>query len=163
MLPVQLIILNEVKARLENISLLNEYISDRPKIVRARLEPFQQGDLPAINYWPIGDLLESKTHGFETRELGLAIEYHDLTYDKPFTDLAFEGGTDVLTALYRSTSLPKVSDVESPALGGLVNKIELNTITPMIGESQSPWAAVLLDITITYNVRLGDFFTIVNH
>ena len=67
------------------------------------------------------------------------------------------------TALFRATAFPKVSDPISPALGGLVSEIGINSLVPIIGEGESPWCGALLDITIKYNTKLGEFSTIFNY
>ena len=53
----------------------NEYEVDiEPNsIVRSRLTPFQNGDLPAVNYWPIPDLLDSNRKSIMTSSKGSSI------------------------------------------------------------------------------------------
>lgn len=164
-MDAQLTILDEIGSRLQNISITNGYRVDiEPEVIeRARLTPFKNGDLPAINYWPSPDTLTEKTGQMETREISLNIEIYDKTRDEPFTDLAIRLGNDVVTSLFRATSAPKVSDPQSPSLGGLVETITVNSVTPMIGEGQSPWCGTLLDITVKYNITVGDFSTIVKY
>lgn len=160
----QLTILDEINARLANISKTNEYEVDiEPNsIVRAQLTPFQNGDLPAINYWPIPESLDSKTGQMETRILPVSIETYDFTHDFPFTDLAFKRANNIITALFRATAAPKVSDIESIALGGLVSSLVVQAITPMIGQGNSPWYGALIELEIKYNIKVGDFSTIQN-
>lgn len=159
---VQLTILDEIAARLNNITIENGYSETLGKLSRARLKPFKTGDLPAANYWPSTDIVSEKTGGKETHELALTIEMHTLTRDEPFTDVAFKKGGDIITALFRSTINPKVSDTPSLALGGLVSGLSDFTVTPMIGEGQSPWCGVLVNMIIEYNTNLGDVFNISN-
>lgn len=161
-MDAQLTILDEVKARLGNISIANEYRFDiEPlSIERARLTPFVNGDLPAINYWPSIDAIDEKTSGKETRSFDVTVEIYDVTRDEPFTDLAIKRGNDVITALFRSTDAPTVNDNPSYALGGLVSQLIINSITPTIGEGQSPWFGAVLSLTISYNITPGDFSTI---
>jgi len=164
-MDAQLTILDEIAARLNNISVANGYRFDieQSAIERARLTPFVNGDLPAINYWPSLDSLDNKTSGKETRSFDVTIEIYDVTMDEPFTDLAIKHGNDVVTALFRTTDAPTVSDNPSYALGGLVSTVIINSITPMIGEGQSPWFGALLNLTIEYNITTGDFSTIQNY
>lgn len=164
-MDAQLTILDEIKARLGNISIANGYRFDiePAAIERARLTPFVNGDLPAINYWPSIDAIDEKTNGKETRSFNVTVEIYDVTMDEPFTDLAIKHGNDVITALFRATDAPLVSDNTSYSLGGMVNSVIANTITPMIGEGQSPWFGAVLSLTISYNITPGDFSTIQNY
>lgn len=164
-MDAQLTILDEVKARLGNISIANGYRFDiePSSIVRANLTPFVNGDLPAINYWPSIDAIVEKTSGKEARSFDVTVEIYDVTRDEPFTDLAIKHGNDVVTALFRATDAPLVSDNPSYALGGLVSGLTVNSITPMIGEGQSPWFGAVLSLTINYNITTGDFSTIQNY
>lgn len=164
-MDAQLTILDEIRARLGNISIANGYRFDiEPlSIERARLTPFVNGDLPAINYWPTIDALDGKAGTRETRSFDVTIEAYDTTRDEPFTDLAIIHGNDIITALYRATDAPKVSDQDSRSLGGMISKLYINSITPMIGEGSSPWFGVLLSLGIEYNITPGDFSTIENY
>jgi hypothetical protein len=164
MSDVQLLILDEIGIRLTNILKVNGYRFDlKPKAIkRASLKPFQSGDLPAVNYWPVADDKTGKQGGMELKELGVTIEVYDVTRDEPFTDLGIKIGNDVATALFRSTSFPKVTDTVSPALGGLVSELSVNSLVPIISEGSSPWCGALLDVTVKYNINLGDFSAVTN-
>ena len=164
MADVQLTILDEIAARLANITIANGYrfSLDANAIKRASLTPFRTGDLPAINYWPVADEKVDKQNGMEMKELGITIEIYDVTRDEPFTDLGTKRGNDVATALFRSTSLPAVSDAVDPALGGLVSELSVNSLVPIISEGSSPWCGALLDVTVKYNITLGDFSAVTN-
>jgi len=161
----QLTILDEIAARLANITVTNGYRFTivSTAIKRAQLTPFTQGDLPAINYWPVSDVKEINAGGARIKEFNVLIEIYDVTRDEPFTDIGIKRGNDVATALFRATSAPMVSDPVSPALGGLVTEIDINSLVPVIGEGKSPWCGALLDITIKYNTKLGEFSTIFNY
>ena len=163
-MDAQITILDEIKARLNNISIANGYRFDiEPNAIhRARLEPFKNGDLPVINYWHTSDSQESKLGGRETRLIELTLEIFDTTRDEPFTDLAVKRGNDVVTALFRSTTAPAVADPISYGLGGLVEQIDINSLTPMISEGQKPWFGALLSISIKYNITTGNFSIIQN-
>lgn len=161
-MTAQLTILDEINARLQNITVINGYSETLEKLKRARLKPFKLGDLPAANYWPIEDLVAGKANGQDLHELAITVEMHTLTRDEPFTDVAFRKGGDIVTALFRSTASPKVSDTPSLALGGLVSSIGDFSVLPMIGEGQSPWCGVLVTFIVKYNTDVGDVFTISN-
>lgn len=159
----QLTILDEVHARIANITTANEYDIQLASgaIKRAKLTPFVNGDLPAVNYWPGSDILDFKTGQMETRQLSLVVEVYAITRDEPFTDVGIKIGNQVVTALFRSTDSPAVSSIPSPSLGGLVEELTINSLTPVIGEGQSPWCGAVLDISIRYNIEVGNFSTIV--
>ena len=161
-MDAQLTILDEFGARLANVTVANGYRFDiaSGSIRRAQLTPFQNGDLPAINYWPTTDELNKKEFGKETRSFDVTVEAYAVNPDDPFTDSAFKLGNDIVTALYRATSAPLTTDPKSYALGGLVSGLETNSITPLIVESQDPWFAVLLSFNIKYNITTGDFSAI---
>ncbi len=161
----QLTILDEIHARLLNITETNGYDWEVQEntVQRARLLPFKNGDLPAINYWPVNDVLEEKTYEYDTRELNISVEGYTKTRDEPFTDVAIKLGDDMILSLFRSIDAPLTTDEESPALGGLVEAVLVDSITPMIGEGESPWCGVLVEIRVRYNVAVGDFRTIVKY
>lgn len=164
-MDAQLLILDEIEARFGNITIANGYRFDMSdgEIKRASLTPFKNGDLPAINYWPTSDIKVSKDGGVESKEFNVTIEIYDVTRDEPFTDLGIKRGNDVSAALFRSTDFPKVTDPVSPALGGMVTEISINSLVPIIGEGGSPWCGALLDATIKYNTKLGDYAEIFNY
>lgn len=161
---VQLTILDEIGARLGNIAKIRGYRFDvvSQSIKRASLTPFVQGDLPAINYWPVADEKVDKEGGIEQKELGITIEIYDLTRDVPFTDLGIQRGNDVAVALFRATDFPNVSDPISPALGGLVAELSVDSIVPIISEGNSPWCGALIGVTVKYSTQLGNFSDIFN-
>lgn len=158
----QLVILDEIAARLSSITTANGYSENVDLIERSRLEVFLSGDLPAINYWPVTDVVVAKEYGKEVHELTLVIELHTVTRDEPFTDVAFTKSADIITALFRSTTARLVSDSVSVSLGGLVDSILASDVTPVIGQGQKPWCGVILDVVVGYNTDLGDAFNIVN-
>jgi len=164
-MDAQLLILDEIGLRLEGLRILNGYRFDVEKtsIHRAKLTPFKFGDLPAINYWPTPDTLAGKQNGMENRELNITIEGYSVTRDVPFTDLAIKLGNDIITTLFRSTALPKVTDPLSPALGGLIEQLSIDSITPMIVEGQQSWVGVLVEITASYNITVGTFSAITKY
>lgn len=162
MTPIQLVILDKISERLNLISTTNEFSFTAKKIKRASLKPFIAGDLPAINYWSGVDGLTGKDNGMETRELPITIEAHDKTRDEPFTDVAYKLAADLITAIFRDTTAPKISDPASLSLGGLVSSVTVNSITPTISEGQKPWCGVVVDLTVTYNMKVSDVFNIIN-
>ena len=100
-MDAQLLILDEVGARLSNLQEDNGYrFSIVPNsIVRAKLTPFKNKDLPAINYYTGADTLDIKTGKRETRSLDLIIEAYTKTRDEPFIDVGIRLGNDIVKAL----------------------------------------------------------------
>lgn len=125
------------------------------KITRARMTPFQEGDIPAVNFYSAMDELVSKGAGFELRKLTVTIEAHALTRDRPFMDVAAELAADCITALYRSPDAPKATDRPSPKLGDLVDGIAVTEKEFLIREGQTPWSAARVSVEISYKAQLG--------
>ncbi len=157
----QIQILDEISARLANIKTTNGYFADVISVERAKLTPFQDHDLPAVNYWPVSDQIIERLNGKNKHALSITIELHNTTRDDPFTDLAFQHGADIVTALFRDPASPNVADPISKGLGGLINAIEIESITPMIGQGQTPFCGVIVAINALYKTVLADPYTIV--
>jgi hypothetical protein len=117
--------------------------------------PFRDFDLPAVNYWADQDVLAKSGAGWEERELSVLIDARSKTRDRPFVDVVFEVADDLWTALWRDPASPAVIDIPSPALGGLVKHLSLDSITPAIGEGQAPFCGALLRVAVRYRVRPG--------
>jgi len=66
---------------------------------------------------------------------------------------------DVVVALNRSTSAPKVSDVESVDLGGTVSDVVFNGFDYEIGEGQTPWCGALVGFSVIYTTDLNNMST----
>lgn len=159
--PIRTQIINEIGARLALINKSKGYFTTVNKVDRARLEPFQGYDLPAINYWPDIDVLDGAGGGYEDRELTVFIEYHDKTRDRPFSDVADELSADVEIALYRKITAGAVSDQPSSSLGGLVTGVRVQASQPEIGQGQVPFLGVILNLTVSYKRRPDAPFSIV--
>lgn len=161
--PVQTQIMNLVEPRLKNISIVNGYFSELAKIERARLQPFKNADLPAMNYYYTNDvLIKPLNTGEEERTVVLVIEYYDTTRDRTFLDVSDELSADIKIALERDILAPKVSDQVSHLLGKKVMKLEFDTITPAIGEGQNPYCGTIMLVNITYRVNRHDPFTLID-
>jgi len=148
--PAPTAILNEVEARLEKITVSNGYYYDAKRVERARTEPFLGYDLPFINFWYTAMTNERTVYNEDNRSLELYIESHSLTWDEPFTDVASKLASDVVTALNRATTAPKVSDAESYELGGTISDLVFQSCTYMVGTGEKPWCAALMQFLIKY-------------
>ena len=162
--PIQLQILDEIDSRLKGINTTNGYFSDMHigDVHRAKMTPFKGDDLPAINYWSGETRTEDKGHGFSYMAFDIEIEMHTKTNDRPFTDVTSELSADIIIALYRDDALPKVSDQPSYKLGDMVDGLNVDAISPQLGEGQSPYCGVLVSLSITYRVKAHDPFTIIS-
>lgn len=159
--PAVMQIITEIGARLAVMTTANGYAYQAVRIDRARITPFRNGDLPAINYWPAFDELKDRKYRHETRTLDLRVEAYTVTRDDPFTDVAFDLGNAVWTVLNRSTAMPQVTHDWSPNLGGLLTAFELRQLTPVIGEGESPWCGCALSLAATYKVDSYDHTIVV--
>ena len=131
--PLQTQILDLVKSRLDNITEINGYSSTVEKIERAKLEPFMNQEMPAINYYYVTDEFEKQIYaGVSDRIVVVVIEYYDTTRDKVFSDLSSSLSSDVEIALFRDTLAPLVTDGVSDRLGGKVRKLDIESIVPAI-------------------------------
>lgn len=158
--PIVTQILDAIEARLNKLSTARGYGVTPQKLLRANLTPWTVGDLPAINLWSGIDERVGAAYGLEQRRLSCFIEYHTLTRDSPFVDVAARLGADITVAINRATSAPLVADNPSTALGGLVSQVTVDSITPQIGEGQAPWCGVLVSLSVYYSCRPEDPFTI---
>ncbi|MEA1079527.1 hypothetical protein [Marinobacter qingdaonensis] len=152
-LPATMQILDEIEARLKQITKANGYSVDLMKLERARLTPFQSGEMPCINYWPESDQLVETLPSKHLRELSLNVEFYDTSgRSAALTDKAALLANDAYTALWRSPDLPLVSDRPDPNLGGIVDSLVLQSIQPAIGEGQNPFCGAVMSIAVRYRI-----------
>lgn len=151
-------ILDEIEARLGNITTANGYNVTVKKIARGKLSPFNGYDLPAVNFWPV-NVSNARNYGKDIRELSLFVEIHAITRDVPFSTIAEKLAADVVVALNRSTSAPKVSDAESADLGDTVSDFIFTGYDYEIGEGQTPWCGALVGFSVIYATDLNNMST----
>jgi len=160
--PIQTQILDLIGARLALITTANNYFTDVVKVERARLQPFKNRDMPAINYYYTGDSLTSTlSNGISERSVAIVIEYYESTRDEIFVDLADKLTSDVLISLERTIAAPLVADPVSSRLGGVVMRMEVESVTPAIGEGQSPYCGTVIQLNIFYRVARQSPFTLI--
>lgn len=148
-------ILDIIEARLKLISTENEYFTTVKKVTRSGLKAFVGYDLPALNYWP-GRVSNERLYGHDNRSFPLYVEYYWKTLDRPFSDVCGELASDVITALNRSLTAPKVSDDQSLDLGGLVSDFMFDSYDYQIGTGQDPWCGILMNFTVKYTTEIND-------
>lgn len=156
--PSVLIILDEIEARLGNITVANEYWYTMKQIVRSKLMPFKNYDLPSINYWPTGLGNESEAYHDDKRTLDVFFEMHTMTRDEPFTDVAEKLATDGVTALNRTTAAPKVSDAPNVDLNDTVEAFIYHGHDYVIGEGEEPWCACLIRMSVVFHATPFDMY-----
>jgi hypothetical protein len=150
-MPEMTTILDLIDARLAKISKANGYSADPSGVHRCKLTPYKGYDLPSINFWPVRvENQSAKYSSRETYEGTIYIEYHDMTRDTPFSTVAERLAADVLTALDRAPAKPKVSDAASYDLGGAVTRLSFRNYSYQIGEGQTPWCGVLIEIAVKW-------------
>lgn len=156
--PSVLTILDEIEARLGNITVANEYWHTINKMVRSKLTPFESYDLPAINYWPTTLSNESGAYQDDKRTLALFIEIHTMTLDEPFTDVAEKLATDGVTALNRTTAAPKVSDASNVDLNDTVEAFIYQGHDYIIGMGEDPWCGCLIKMSVVFHAAPFDMY-----
>lgn len=157
-IPISKAFLDEIEARLGNITETNEYNLPLRTIRRARLKPFKTQHMPAANFWPSTLTNVVDRYGQDGRTLGITVEAHTLTRDHPFTDIADLLAADIVTALNRATTAPKPADNPSYDLGGLVEDFVLSGYDYSIGEGQTPWCGVVISFEIRFSIEINKMF-----
>lgn len=155
-MPAVTDLLDIIETRLGNISTINEYYTMPKMIARAKLTPFNDYDLPAINFWLTRLNVVSRQYQKQSRELSLFVEIHNSTRDRPFVDVVSELASDIVISLNRHPDNPKISDVPSLDLGGVVTGLDFQGYDYLIGEGQSPWCGALCQFTIKYQSDIDD-------
>jgi len=151
--PAVTTILTEIGLRLANITTANGYHNTVKAVSRGRLKPFKGYDLPAINYWSTGFQNERTVYDDDNRSLSVFVEIHSLTRDDDFLDVVNELASDVVTAIVRKDSAPKVSDTPDYELTDTVSDIALRSVSYEIGEGQAPWCGALIEFEIRYRCQ----------
>jgi len=154
--PAEKAILDEIESRLGNITTANGYNNEFIKITRARLTPFKGFDLPAANYYMTGTDVTKDNYGDDNHTMLLVVEAHSRTHDLDFIDVAMSLCADVVTGLFRATTDPAVTDIESTSLGGTVQSFKYIGHSPFIGEGQDPFCGTLIRFEIDFKTNLGD-------
>ena len=158
MTPAETTILNEVDARLNSITEANGYSMTLESVERGKLEPFQPGDIPAANYWPVSHQRADTEYGLDRHTLRLMIDARDTERDTNFPDAAALMIADIVTALNRATGAPAVTDPEDNDFEETVGAVLMADSGYQIGEGQKPWVGALVEVEIIYQSEPGDMF-----
>lgn len=156
MIPIQLHIMDLIGDRLFNISLLNGYHFDVEKIKRERISNFTGKELPIIFYWSENDSrVEGKTAN-ELRRIPIYVAAFFKTRDDILVNQAIEFGADIYTAIHRNPISPNYIDPIERDLGTeIVDSLFVNEIAPIIGAGETPYAGVMVDISVNYSIKHG--------
>jgi len=146
-------------ARMANITTANGYSCNVIKAEKARLKPFKSYDLPAVNIWCSRSQNTASEYNVDSRSLPIFVEIHDMTREEPFIDVAAKLAADVVTALSRKTTAPKVSDTPDLYLKELVEDLDYDGYDYEIGEGQAPWCAALVQMTARYTTDKNNMFS----
>jgi len=160
--PARSQVLNEIVARLGNITATNGYFSAEPNVEESTLT-FDTGDyLPLIQVAWGGHTATRNKYGMIETFSSYNVQVQDVTQDggETPTRLADKLTADVVTALNRSTIDPLVSGAQSVNLGGPVTEFVLTEAIPAIGEGNRPRVFVLLEFQARWDADLGDEFTV---
>lgn len=158
--PVATQILAEVGRRLVLATTANGYANTIASVDCARITPFRDFDLPAVNYWADREETVDSGAGWNEYELAILLDARTRTRDRPFVDVAFELSADLWIALWRDPGAPLVVDQPSPRLGGLCTGLALLSSTPAIGEGQAPYCGTIMTLAARYKVAPSDPFTV---
>jgi len=158
LVPINKMFLDEIEARLGNVTASNGYNLPLKKIRRARLKPFTSHDLPACNYWPstISNVVDK--YNQDGRDIEVTVEAHTKSRETPFTDLCDVLAADIITALNRSTTAPEPGDDPSYDLGGLVEDFIFEGYDYSIGEGQAPWCGVIISFRVRFSTEINKMF-----
>jgi len=158
--PIDTTIINECHNRLSNnITTANGYSCTVAKCEKARLKPFKPFHLPAVNIWCTTSNSSDGQYNLDSRTLSIYVEIHSITRETPFIELAAELAADVVTALSRKTTAPKVSDDSDLNLNDIVDDLNYDGYDYEIGEGQAPWCAALVRLTANYSTEKNNMYS----
>ena len=157
-------ILEKVEDRLKTVLVANGYDFDVVKVIKRypfQALAFQTEDIPAIFFYPSADIRLGAEHGFETRQLTLAIGIYYSTDGDTLIDLSEQLGVVIHLAINRDTAHPNFSDNPSIDLGGIVQNLRLLNKMPLISEETQPWYGAQFEYSLDYQTELCNPFSFV--
>jgi len=156
-------IMTEVGARLEKITVANEYNYTVKKVEHAKISPFKSYDLPFINYWQTGfQNGRNDYYNGDERTLPIYIEGYSTKWEDGAEEQADKFVADIITVLYRKTTAPKVSDNRDLKLNGLCTRLSLTSVQLIVDNAEIPYFGTLIQMSATYYAKIGDMFVIDN-
>ncbi len=143
----------EIDLRLKNITLANGYSTDITTIEKGRVNPFDNDDLPAINFWKTDDVSESKKYTRQQRSLRMGFEYYTLSNDDDIDTISDSFMNDLFIAMYRSPSAPLVTDQPSPMFADKNFVVVFDVLRPIISQGSKPRTGVFAIISFNYMIN----------
>lgn len=152
---------DEVKLRLGNISIANGYSTDICVIEAGKVSPFDDDDLPAINFWKTDDLAESKKYTRQQRTLRMGFEFYELSSDDDIDTISDNFMTDFFIAMYRDPSKPLVTDEPMPMFVDKHFSTSFDVLRPIISQGSIPRVGLFAIVSFTYLVNNLDPNTLI--
>lgn len=161
MTPAETTVIDVLEERLSNnIKKFNGYPIEFKKVTRGQIGGLRSREYPAINFWPVRHAVETTDYGEDRHYLHVLVDARTLTRDESFADLAAQLISSVYTAITRTISSPRTTDLIDHRLGGLAEEVNLYDTGYQIGKGESPWCGAALEIQVIYVSPLGDLFNI---
>ncbi len=152
---------DEVNARLENISVANGYANDITTIEKGKVNPFDNDDLPAINFWKTDDSSESLKYTRQQRTLRIGFECYTLSNDDDIDTISDNFMADLFIALYRDPSAPAVTDDPLPMFADKQFVTSFDLLRPIISQGSQPRVGVFAIVSFTYVINNLDPNTLI--
>jgi len=152
---------DEINLRLGNISLANGYSTDISTIEKGRVSPFEDDDLPAINFWKTDDTADGKLYTRQQRTLRMGFEYYTLSNDDDIDTISDDFMTDLFIAMYRDPSNPLVTDPPMPMFVDKQFITVFDVLRPIISQGSTPRVGVFAVMSFTYTINNLDPNTLI--
>ena len=143
----------EIFARLQSISVANGYSTDITTIEKGKVNPFDNDDLPAINFWKTDDIAEDKKYTRQQRSLRMGFEYYTLSNDDDIDTLSDGFMNDLFISLYRDPAFPSVNDDPLPMFADKNFSMSIDVLRPIISQGSTPRMGVFSIISFTYMIN----------
>lgn len=158
--PVQQIIINEIVARLGNISIANGYDFDMKKISKFKGPVWLHSDMPQADVSSVESFSTENNYSLDSYTLPVTIQMWTNKTDKKIPlEVSMLMSANLIIAINRSTGSPLVSDARSRDLGGLVNKVGSADSVYLPSTEQLSWAGAAIAFDVEFSTPKGDPFT----
>ena len=143
----------EVFLRLGNISKANGYSTDLATIEKGRVSPFDDDDLPGVNFWKTDDSSDGKLYSRQQRTLRMGFEMYTLSNDDDIDIISDEFMSDLFTALYRDPKAPLTTDDPLPMFATKQFVTGFDLLRPIISQVSVPRLGVFAILSFTYTIN----------
>lgn len=143
----------EYYERLKNISTTNGYSTDIIKVEKGRVNPFEDSDLPGVNFWKTDDVANDKTYTRQSRTLRIGIEIYTCSEDDDVDVISDGFMSDLLISAYRSPNAPHVEDDPMPMFVDKQFSMSFDLLRPVISQGSAPRVGVFGIISFNYAVN----------